>query len=115
MKKHLLLSLLLTGALWSETTDILTPKMYSEDVFAMQTKDYICNYWIEKSGQHLENIAIYKKKQSKLKSYNEFLITSDKAIMVCKDIDEDVAFQMEEIKHDIEIFMKEQRNGNWNI
>ena len=112
MKKHLLLSLLLTGALWSETTDILTPKMYSEDVFAMQTQDYICNYWIEKSGQHLENIAIYKKKQSKLKSYNEFLITSDKAIMVCKDIDEDVAFQMEEIKHDIEIFMKENKNAN---
>ena len=112
MKKHLLLSLLFTGALWSETTDILTPKMYSEDVFAMQTKDYICNYWIETSGLSLEKMATSKSKQSIFNSYNEFIISSDKAVMVCKDIDEDVAFQMEEIKHDIAIFMKEQHNVN---
>ena len=110
MKKHLLLSLLFTGALWSETTDILTPKMYSEDVFAMQTKDFICNYWIETSGQSLELIASAKNKQEILSNYNKFIITSDKAVMVCKDIDEDVSFQMEEIKHDIAIFMKEQHN-----
>lgn len=112
MKKHLLLSLLFTGALWSETTDILTPKMYSEDVFAMQTKDFICNYWIETSGASLEKIAIAKTKQSAMNNYNEFIISSDKAVMVCRDIDEDVSFQMEEIKHDIAIFMKEQHNVN---
>ena len=112
MKKHLLLSLLLTGALWSETTDILTPKMYSEDIFAMQTKDFICNYWIETSGQSLELIASAKNKQEVLSNYNKFIITSDRAIEICRDIDEDVSFQMEEIKSDIAIFMKEQHNVN---
>lgn len=107
--KQLLSIALLSGALYGSevTTDILTPKLYSEEISFLKTKDYQCNYWIETSALNLRNMALSNDRETIIQEYQNFKSNADIAIETCRYINEDISFQLEEIKEELSIFMKE--------
>ena len=111
MKLLLLLTLSIFALAFeqSNSTDIQDLKTNADDILFMQSSSFECNLYIEKAGQYLllMNEAEQSSNLSALSTnYILFLDNSNRAIAICKEINQTVTNDLIDIQSNIEIYYK---------
>ena len=93
----------------SDVTDIQDLKTNADDILFLQSSSFECNLYIEKAGKYL--LLMDKAEQSSNLSalsnnYILFLDNSNRAIAICKEINETVTNDLIDVQSNIEIYYK---------
>ena len=93
----------------SDVTDIQDLKTNADDILFLQSSSFECNLYIEKAGQYL--LLMDKAEQSSnllalSNNYILFLDNSNRAIAICKEINETVTNDLIDVQSNIEIYYK---------
>ena len=93
----------------SDVTDIQDLKTNADDILFLQSSSFECNLYIEKAGQYL--LLMDKAEQSSnllalSNNYLLFLDNSNRAIAICKEINETVTNDLIDVQSNIEIYYK---------
>ena len=93
----------------SDVTDIQDLKTNADDILFMQSSSFECNLYIEKAGKYL--LLMDKAEQSSnllalSNNYILFLDNSNRAIAICKEINETVTNDLIDVQSNIEIYYK---------
>lgn len=111
MKYLIIITLVLFDMLFAlpndNMTDIETPKEYSKEVQDIQTSDYECNLYVEKTGASLYIMSIAEQNNDKKTVSSEFLIflkNSDNAIEYCKYVSDNVTEDIINIQNGVTLY-----------
>ena len=93
----------------SDVTDIQDLKTNVDDILFLQSSSFECNLYIEKAGKYL--LLMDKAEQSSNLSalsnnYILFLDNSNRAIAICREINETVTNDLIDVQSNIEIYYK---------
>ena len=93
----------------SDVTDIQDLKTNADDILFLQSSSFECNLYIEKAGKYL--LLMDKAEQSSNLSalsnnYILFLDNSNRAIAICKEINQTVTNKLIDVQSNIEIYYK---------
>ncbi len=91
----------------SNVTDIQDLRTNADEILFMQSSSFECNLYIEKAGQYL--LLMNKAEQSSNLSalsnnYILFLDNSNRAIAICKEINQTVTNDLIDVQSNIEIY-----------
>ena len=109
MKLLLLLTLSIFAFASTQSTDVLDAKTNADEILFLSTNNFECNLYIEKAGQYLllMNEAEQSNNLSALSNnYILFLDNSNRAIAICKKINETVTNDLIDVQSNIEIYYK---------
>ena len=95
-------------------TDVETAESYKKQVWDMQTADYQCNLYIEKTGANLYHMSLAEQENDKKKISKEFFVfmkNSRYAMEYCKYISDEIVTDMRDIREGVSFYYENEIRG----